>query len=53
VIFEVMDDLASGWESRLRELTGRMGHLFARPEPHEVFGGKYSGGARRVMVSAG
>ena len=28
VIFEVMDDLVSGWESRLRELTGRMGHLF-------------------------
>jgi SRSO17 transposase len=33
-----MDDLVAGWESRLRELTGRMGHLFARPEPHEVFG---------------
>jgi SRSO17 transposase len=38
VIFEVMDDLVSGWESRLRELTGRMGHLFARPEPRQVFG---------------
>jgi hypothetical protein len=37
VIFEVMDDLVEGWESRLRELTGRMGHLFARPEPREVF----------------
>jgi SRSO17 transposase len=37
VIFEVMDDLVSGWESRLRELTGRMGRLFARPEPREVF----------------
>jgi SRSO17 transposase len=37
VIFEVMDDLVDGWESRLRELTGRMGHLFARPEPREVF----------------
>jgi hypothetical protein len=34
---EVMDDLVSGWESRLRDLTGRMGHLFARPEPPEVF----------------
>ncbi len=33
-----MDDLVAGWESRLRELTGRMGHLFARPEPLEVFG---------------
>jgi SRSO17 transposase len=33
-----MDDLVSGWESRLRELTGRMGHLFARPEPRQVFG---------------
>src|SRR5947207_2388731 len=32
-----MDDLVSGWESRLRELTGRVGHLFARPEPREVF----------------
>jgi hypothetical protein len=32
-----MDDLVAGWESRLRELTGRMGHLFARPEPREVF----------------
>jgi SRSO17 transposase len=37
VIFEVMDDLVSGWETRLRELTGRVGHLFARPEPREVF----------------
>jgi hypothetical protein len=37
LIFEVMDDLVSGWEARLRELTGRMGHLFARPEPREVF----------------
>jgi SRSO17 transposase len=37
VIFEVMDDLVSGWESRLRELTGRVGHLFARPEPRQVF----------------
>jgi hypothetical protein len=33
-----MDDLVAGRESRLRESTGRMGHLFARPEPHEVFG---------------
>jgi SRSO17 transposase len=32
-----MDDLVSGWETRLRELTGRMGHLFARPEPRVVF----------------
>ena len=32
-----MDDLVDGWESRLRELTGRVGHLFARPEPREVF----------------
>lgn len=37
MIFEVMDELVDGWESRLRELTGRMGHLFARPEPREVF----------------
>ncbi len=33
-----MDDLVSGWESRLRELTARVGHLFARPEPRQVFG---------------
>jgi hypothetical protein len=32
-----MDDLVSGWETRLRELTGRVGHLFARPEPRVVF----------------
>lgn len=32
-----MDDLVSGWESRLRELTGRVGYLFARPEPRQVF----------------
>ena len=32
-----MDDLVDGWESRLRELTARMGYLFARPEPREVF----------------
>jgi SRSO17 transposase len=38
MIFEVMDGLVEGWESRLRELIGRMGHLFARPEPWEVFG---------------
>jgi SRSO17 transposase len=38
MIFEVMDGLVDGWESRLRELIGRMGHLFARPEPWEVFG---------------
>ncbi|KXK60405.1 hypothetical protein AWW66_19165 [Micromonospora rosaria] len=34
--FEVAG-LVSGWELRLRELTGRVGHLFARPEPREVF----------------
>ena len=33
----MMDDLLVGWESRLRELTGEMGHLFAQPEPREVF----------------
>ena len=38
MIFEVMDGLVDGWESRLRGLIGRMGHLFARPEPWEVFG---------------
>lgn len=33
-----MDGLVDGWQARLRELIGRMGHLFARPEPWEVFG---------------
>ncbi|MEV0732904.1 IS701 family transposase [Polymorphospora sp. NPDC050346] len=32
-----MAGLMSGWELRLRELTGKVGHLFARPEPREVF----------------
>lgn len=38
MILEVMDGLVDGWELRLRELIGRMGYLFARPEPWEVFG---------------
>ncbi|MEV4496294.1 IS701 family transposase [Micromonospora arborensis] len=33
----VIDSLPLGWASRLRGLTDRVGHVFARPEPRAVF----------------
>jgi SRSO17 transposase len=37
MMLEVMDGYLSECDSRLRELLGGLGYLFARPEPREVF----------------
>jgi SRSO17 transposase len=36
-MLDALEDQLSEWDRALRSLLGRVGHLFARPEPREVF----------------